>query len=381
VSRRQAMTAVLTGAMLLLGAGAAAAGTTAPERVTAHGEVPLSGVIEERDRTGVAELRVSGPGVAPVAVARSAQPSPETPRSDPAQVAFALTTAPCNVPGETCGGGRALPNGTWTVQLFEVERLREDDVERGEPVTFVVDVPAGTPQDVVAAIDERTVTVQWARGVGADKAVIEPDVRWTVDDGKGRTATVSPAVCQQGTCRVQLPYPDDASGPRRFTVAGQRPGTSPAAASAPSNEVVVPVVPGAPSPGASPAATPGASPGADGAGPGQATAQSFDQGFSSFPPSLGLPQLPQQPGSSPSVAVPQVADTFEPTLGYDVSREAESVTREPVAAPQGREGVLTSDGGLLGDAQLLRSVAGALVLLLAGGHLRTWLARSRPGEL
>ena len=54
---------------------------------------------------------------------------------------------------------------------------------------------------------------------------------------------------------------------------------------------------------------------------------------------------------------------------------------EPVAAPSGRETVLQSTGGLLGDEQLLRSIAGALVLMLAAGHLRSWLSRSRPDDL
>lgn len=383
--------------VLLLTATPALASTlTVPPPVTAHGELTLSGVIEEApaERTGVAELRLTPPGtdVPAVAVARSQQPSPANPRSDPARVSFVLTTAPCNLPTDGCKDGAVLPNGTFTLQLFEVDRgPARPEVERGTAATFVVDVPAGTPEDVKAAIDGRQVTVGWARGVGPDRTLVEPDVRWTVDDGKGRSVAVGPEACSAGTCTAVLRYPDGASGSRRYTVVASRPGTAAPTASAASSEVVVPVVAGAPSegaagPGSSPGASagPGAGAGAPGATPGStgisgaATAQSFAQGFSSFAPSLGLPKLPGLPETTaPSVAEP---DTFDRTLRYDGELDAETGPPDPVAAPQGRDGVLTSTGGLLGDEQVLRSLAGALLLLLTGAHLRTWLARTRAED-
>lgn len=378
--------AVLASCLLLLSAGPAAASTTtAPAQVTEHGEVALSGVIEEppAEQTGVAELRLSGPGATAVPVARSARPSPEQPRRDPSRVSFSLLTAPCNLPVDLCAEGTVLPNGAWTVQLFEVERPGGDaEVERGAASTFVVDVPAFRPQDVTAVLEGRTVTVRWARGVGPDRSLVEPDVRWTVDDGRGRSLTVDPVACVGARCSAVLRYPDGAApGRRSFTVAAARPGSAAPAVSPAEGEVVVPPVPrpGGSAPGSPAGPSAAGSPDAEPAGSGQATAQSFAQEFGSFAPGLGLPGLPQPPGTPP-VDAPQVADTFGPTLGYE-DRFEDGPVPEPQAAPRGRESVLTSSGGLLDDEVAVRSVAGALVLLLAGAHLRTWLAGSRPTHL
>jgi hypothetical protein len=304
-------------------------------------------------------------------------------------VTFPLRTAPCNLTEESCPAATVLANGTWTVQLFEVDRAADaPEVERGAASTFVVDVPAFPPQDVTATIEARTVTVAWARGVGPDQDLLEPDVRWTVDDGQGRTAIVAPEACVDGRCSAALTYPDDASGPRSFTVAAARPGTAAPTVTPAEGEVVVPAVPGAPSAGPTAGAPDGATPGAPGApgaapgGEGQATAQSFAQGFNNFAPSLGLPKLPPLPETTaPSVAGPLVADEFDPTLGFE-DRTVREAVPGAVAAPPGREGVLTSSGGgLLGDEQAVRSLAAAMVLLMGGAHLRTWLAGTRPTDL
>lgn len=369
---RRRLTAAVAAVVLLTGGAAAASSTSAPERLTEHGEpVMLTGVIEEppAERTGVAELRLTGPGVQGVAVARSAQRSAQDPDRDPAQVSFPLKTAPCNLPGDVCSGGAVLPNGTWTLRLFEVDRPADQpEVERGEPTTFVVDVPALPPQDVTASLEGRTVTVAWARRVGPEKGFVEPDVRWTVGDGTGRAVTVGPEACTDGRCSTTFVYADDASGARTFTVAAGRPGDSPPTATRAEGSVVVPVVPGA-----------RPSPTADG-GSGQATARSLGQGLGSFAP--GAPAVPALPQAPPSVTPPQVADTFDPTLTYDDQLQPESGVPEPQAAPpsDGRGGVLTSNDALLDDG-VARSLAGALLLLLVAAHLRAWLARSRPGEL
>lgn len=375
--RRSLPAVLLAGGLLLLGASpAAASSTTGPATVTEHGEVALSGTIEEPTTervTGVAELRLTGPGADAVPVARSARPTPQEPRRDPATVAFPLTTAPCNLPGDRCTGGAVLPNGSWTVQLFEVDRAAgAPDVERGEPTVVVVDVPALPPQDVTATLEGRTVTVAWARGVGPRQGLVEPDVRWTVDDGAGRTVAAGPEACTDGRCSVGVQYPGDASGSRTFTVSASRPGSAPATPTQAAEPVVVPAVPGAPS--SSPSGAPG------GGGTGQATAQSFTRGLGSFAPGLGLPTLPP-PLPPPPVTAPQVADTFAPTLGFEDRSEVvpEDDVPEPQAAP-GRESVLRSTGGPLGESAV-RGVAGALVMLMAGAHLRTWLSTTRPTDL
>lgn len=389
---RRALALAVAGTVVVLTASASSASTTeepsastteAPKQITEHGEVVLKGVIDEPpgEGTGVAELRLTGPGVEGVAVARSGRPSPEEPQRDPASVTFPLRTAPCNLPGDVCAGGAVLANGVWTVQLFEVDRPADDqEIARGEPARVVVDVPALPPEDVSAVLEGRTVTVAWARGVGPEQALVEPDVRWTVADGTGRAVTVGPEACADGRCSTAFAYADDASGPRRFTVAASRSETAEPTATAAPDDVVVPAVPGAsPGPSAGASGGPGASgaPGGGG-GSGLATARSLRDGLSRFTPAVPtLPGLPS--GSPPSVASPQVADTFDPTLTYEAPREDESGVPEPQAAqpPSGRESVLTSNDALVDDAAA-RSIAGALVLLLAGAHLRTWLSGSRP---
>jgi hypothetical protein len=127
-------------------------------------------------------------------------------------------------------------------------------------------------------------------------------------------------------------------------------------------------------PGAAPSPT-----AADG-GSGQATARSLGQTLGGFAPGASLPPLSGPPSTAPdpSVAAPQVADTFAPELGYDDRVVEDLVVPEAQAAPRGRGGVLTdATGGLLGDEAVARSLAGALVLLMSGAHLRTWLTGSR----
>lgn len=111
----------------------------------------------------------------------------------------------------------------------------------------------------------------------------------------------------------------------------------------------------------------------------QAVAQrrAFALGFSAFGPKLGIPKLPPLPqAQEPSVA-PEIADgTFEPTLGFE---EQERIVRERVettaAEPRSRTRSVVSTA--LDSERLLRSSAAALVLLLAGAHLRRWLGASR----
>lgn len=382
MSRRRVLGALTAGAVLLSAGAALAATSATPGKVDKHGEVKLEGQIEELppERIGVAELRLTGPGVSALPVAKAkrreapapsepspgappeASPPPEPePEPDPTRVSFTLRTAPCNLPGGSC---TVLPNGSWTVRLFEVDRATEPrEVERGEPTTFVVDVPALAPQDVTAALSGRTVTVQWARGGGEDR-LVEPDVRWTVDDGEGRTSSVGPEACAEGRCSVTLEYPTDVSGARTFTLAAQRPGSTPPTTVTAAGEVVVPAPP-------SPSASPG--------GTGRATARSFGQGFA---PGLGLPKLPPLPkASAPSVAAPLLPDTFDERLDYGDEFEDGTGVPEPQAAPPGREGVLRSTGGLLDNEDAMRGLAGAMVLMMAGAHLRTWLAGMGTDDL
>jgi hypothetical protein len=411
VRRLRALVALGVPLAVLTAAPASASEVTGPGTVTEHGTFTVSGVIDDNDRTGVAELRLVGPDY-DRAVARSTRPSVRDPRADQYRVSYGVATAPCTLPGASfCSGGGVLPNGRWAVRLFEVDRPPNGgEVERGQsagggqPFTVLVDVPALAPQDVDAVLSGRTVTVTWARGVGPDRSLVEPDVRWSVSDGVARSQQVVPSACSDGVCRATFTYPDGESGPRSYTVSASRPcsGCSNGPTSSPpSAPVVVPVVPGAtpstpgpsddpqasPSPDGSPGATPGSSggpssgpttaapqPGATG-GSGVADPGAFARSFGAFAPKLGLPKLPPLPeAQAPAVAAPLLPDgTFEDSLDYG-DREVE-VAPDPGTAA-GRGGVLTSTEGPLADEQLVRGVAAALVLVLSGAHLRAWLGRT-----
>jgi hypothetical protein len=393
-------------------AHAASSVSATPASVTQHGQVTLNGTLEwDGPSAGRAQLRLAAPGgpASPVATADSGQ--------DPRVVAFTIGTAPCAPEGSAlCERGNVVPNGRWAVELWEVQRSLDGVDRQVANASLFIDIPAGTPQEVTAVLDDRTVTVTWARGVGPEQKLVEPDVVWRVDDGDGRSVLARPSDCDGATCRAVFAYGDDESGPRSFTVSASRPCDGCRAApatSAATDEVVIPVAapttsptaPGAaPGGGSGPSAAPstgagtadattpapdgatGAAPGAGATaqgGTGRSQALSFAQGFSDFAPKLGLPKLPPLPDTA--VAAPQIADgTYEESLGYQDQIVREPVVDEPVVdepvAQGGRPGVLTSSDGPLGDEQVARSLAVALVLMLSGAHLRTWLARARADD-
>ena len=103
----------------------------------------------------------------------------------------------------------------------------------------------------------------------------------------------------------------------------------------------------------------------------QAVAQrkAFALSFSAFGPKLGIPKLPPLPqAQSPDVA-PLPDGTYEPTLGFQ-----DQVVTERTEAQTPAQRVTGVVGRALDSEQLVRSTAGALVLLLCGAHLRRWLA-------
>lgn len=393
---------VLAGAVPLLPGPAWADGdVSAPaEPVVAHGKVALSGTVDFSERDPL-ELRLTAPGK-PAQVVASAGPAEIGQRTR--TLSFEFITAPCNVP-QACATGTDAPNGGWSLELVHQRPPQFGGPEVLARQLFVVDVPARPPSQVDATLTaRREITVSWARGT-------EPDLlRWEVsDDGdQSRRIAVADAGCDGGTgiCSAVFDYPERATGTRSFSVAAVRAcgaaDCQPVASSRVTTEPVT--LPPMPSPSASPSPSSSPSPGSDGSdgsgGPdgsggsdgsgtggsdaagspaaaaarAQRAAVAFAEGFSSFEPKLGLPKLPPLPqASTPSVQAPSLPDgAFEELLGYE-----DQVVREPVAAQSGRTSVLTSSGGLLDDEQLMRSLAGALVLLLGGAHLRTWLVRSR----
>jgi len=74
-----------------------------------------------------------------------------------------------------------------------------------------------------------------------------------------------------------------------------------------------------------------------------------------------LPPLPQTQGQAPSVAKPLPDGTFEPTLGSRTRSSRSGLRPRPRPAGRHRRGERPGQR---------RSTAGALLLLLAGAHLR-----------
>lgn len=108
------------------------------------------------------------------------------------------------------------------------------------------------------------------------------------------------------------------------------------------------------------------------------SAKAFALGFSTFGPKLGLPKLPPLPASG--VALPDVATalpdgSFDPNLPFG-SKEVTERVPASASGPVGR--VSSAVASVVDTDRLVRSVAGALVLLMAGAHVRRFLAQDAP---
>jgi hypothetical protein len=98
--------------------------------------------------------------------------------------------------------------------------------------------------------------------------------------------------------------------------------------------------------------------------------RAFALTFNSFSPSLGIPKLPPLPSTDDAAvgAEPKLADgTFGKTLPYGQQTE----TTKSVTASSEPRAFVTS---VLDSAQVAKSIAAALLLMLAFGHLRRFLA-------
>ena len=105
--------------------------------------------------------------------------------------------------------------------------------------------------------------------------------------------------------------------------------------------------------------------------------KAFALSFSSFAPKLGIAKLPPLPlALAPTLAggeAPLPDGTYQQTLGYTDQVKREKITTVSQAATA----VSGAVASVLDSRQLMRSIAGALVLMLLGAHLRRWLAQSR----
>lgn len=352
-------------------------GDKAVDRVAGHGAVRVTGTLAGPglDRAQL-RLRLSPEEAVPV----GGNPQGGSIRT----AVWDFTTLPCaeGQAAPDCGAAAVVANGPRVVEVWKVGVDGRDSSDKPTASgTVVLDVPAGQPHGVTAKLEGRTVTVTWARtGRFAVKdsdpvELTEPDVVWQVSDGEGLAVAATPADCDGGTCSARLSYAGSSGGPRSYTVTASRPCTgctNASTASAPSEQLTVPVV--VPPRSRPPSA---GSPPAAGTGTAARPVGPRRSGFSTFTPGLGPLRPPTGSPSAPSVAAPELPDTFEQTLDYD---QEQQTYREPVI-PEASSGsdstVLTSTGGLLQSEQVMRGVAAAMLLGLSGAHLRTWLARAR----
>jgi hypothetical protein len=98
----------------------------------------------------------------------------------------------------------------------------------------------------------------------------------------------------------------------------------------------------------------------------------FGLTFKSFAPKLGAPKLPPLPKFAPSDEIPE--GTYDPMLDYGDQTVAE---HERVASGGVTDQLVDSVVSVFQGQRLFRSIAIALLLLLAAGHMRVWL-RNTP---
>jgi len=311
----------------------------------------------------------------PVVVDTSSAPAVMDPLS------FPLHTG-CWRRSKTCTGVAPAPNGTWTVTVTDTTG------SKGQRRTFVLAVPPATPAGFSArGSGSRQVTFNWTKGA-------EPDLTsYTLYDGAGkvlRDGISKSDACHGSSCSYILTYPADAPGRHEFALTSHRstsptPGSttlaSPARATASaalaSPSAARPTVAAGPSQGAAGSGPNGpGSPGSSGATvvlpPGDSGAgRALGQTLSAFAPNLALAQLPALPDTpGPTLAeAPLPLGTYKPELPYKPV-----VAQDPISAAGPVQRAAHTAAAALDTGQLLRSLAGALVLLLAGAHLRRLLS-------
>ncbi len=311
----------------------------------------------------------------PVVVDTSSAPAVMDPLS------FPLHTG-CWRRSKTCTGVAPAPNGTWTVTVTDTTG------SKGQRRTFVLAVPPATPAGFSArGRGSRQVTFNWTKGA-------EPDLTsYTLYDGAGkvlRDGISKSDACHGSSCSYILTYPADAPGRHDFALTSHRstsptPGSttlaSPARATASaalaSPSAARPTVAAGPSQGAAGSGPNGpGSPGSSGATvvlpPGDSGAgRALGQTLSAFAPNLALAQLPALPDTpGPTLAeAPLPLGTYKPELPYKPV-----VAQDPISAAGPVQRAAHTAAAALDTGQLLRSLAGALVLLLAGAHLRRLLS-------
>jgi hypothetical protein len=296
--------------------------------------------------------------------------------------------------------------------------------------TFTLRIAPRAPSGLSARPDGyRAVVLGWTKGD-------EPDLTgWTLYADGSQAGSLGPDACSGASCSTTVTYSQDGTGQHTYSLVAHRrtaPGSSDTVDSPQSSQASAtldaPPPPPPPSPDPAPSdngsggtsggstggstgdstggstgdssggatssgstasgsggstsnSTSGSTSSTGGAKPGSTSAigsskapvtlaqrRAFALTFKAFAPKLGIPKLPPLPAAQPAVA-PLPDGTYEKTLGYK-----DVVKTEKVPGPQAAVRHVTGAvGSALDSTQFLKSIAGALILLLAAAHLRRWL--------
>lgn len=209
---------------------------------------------------------------------------------------------------------------------------------------------------------------------------------------RGGTDPAPGAPAEGGTASPSAGAPSGDAGSTDGGTAGPADGSGPPGTGS-TDGSGTPGSTGSPSPGAGSGTTPGG-PASGGPGPSpqgtgtsgvpavaidQAGADAFALTFKAFGPKIGLPKLPPLPAVGVALpAVAQEADgAFDPQLPFEEQVVEERV---PTTALGPAQRITRTVGAAVDSERLARGVAGGLVLLLLGAHLRRWLAQG-PADL
>jgi hypothetical protein len=412
-----ALAAPLSGAALVAAAVPASAGGGITDPV--DGAVFTTGapVRIHADISGTTrvDLSITAPGGSPVVV-KSGQ---GTLTNSASTLDYSLD-ASCY---SNCPSGLVALNGTWTIRLAG---------GASDSSSFVLRVPPAAPTGLSAQADGyRAVILSWTKGQ-------EPDLTgWTVYGDGGSLQDVGTDACSGSSCSTTVTYAADGTGQHTYSLVAHRamgPGSTDTVDSPQSSQASATLsAPAAPPSGSSTggsSSTGGTTGGSTGGGStggsttggstsggstgssggtvygstgstspatGGSTAstgaptssgaigssskvpvsvaqrRTFALTFKAFAPKLGIPKLPPLPAAQPAVA-PLPDGTYGKTLGYK-----DVVSRQKVSTPKAAARRVTGAvGSALDSSQFLRSLAGALVLLLAAAHLRRWLGSHTP---
>ncbi len=303
-----------------------------------------------------------------------------------------------------CSGRSPAPNGTWTLQLTG---------GLSETRQLVLRIPPAKVTGLSGSAQGTTVTLHWTPGA-------EPDLRgYQVLDGAGNVVVtgIAPAdACTSDGCQAAFDVGKNATGQRTFAVRSQRAvcpscsDTLPAPASDPVTVTVGSPSSSTPTSGgstggssqgtvsysggqSSSGSTAGGAGGATSGGGTAAPQGSTTSGHQTSParatttqrarPSGNLDSTfnrfvpPPAAAAAPDVPAVQMAPMPEGTYKPELAYGDQTVGGYVKVRDAGGGSLQAVVEGVVSSGSLWRSVAGALVMVLAAAHLWAWLARTR----